>query len=209
MGCVGGSSWRDQHKDLKLAETEQDTVRKMKAQTVSQIAHHKTQQRAQQRAQQTQGLCCPKLQNLNLQNDQQTQRQLVVRGPVQTRLMVFWWMGSVLRQEDGRKGLATGQSQRWQKHVQFQEREKTVHENGHDGRCRHDQKTSQDNNNLDDMSYTLETHMEQNKSLTYEHYMGEEKENIDIKKCAGNYNKVPMNQQELKAIMLSRTTSND
>jgi len=44
--------------------------------------------------------------------------------------------------------------------MQFQEREKTVHENRHDGRCRHDQKTSRDNDRLDDMSYTLETYIE-------------------------------------------------
>ena len=68
--AVGGSSWRDQHRDLKLAETEQDIVRNMKAQTVSQIAHQNAHQSAQQQVQQTQWLCYPELQNLNLQNDQ-------------------------------------------------------------------------------------------------------------------------------------------
>jgi hypothetical protein len=42
----------------------------MKAQTVSQIAHQKAYQNAQQQVQQTQWLCYPELQNLNLQNDQ-------------------------------------------------------------------------------------------------------------------------------------------
>jgi hypothetical protein len=42
----------------------------MKAQTVSQIAHQKAHQSAQQQVQQTQWLCYPELQNLNLHNDQ-------------------------------------------------------------------------------------------------------------------------------------------
>ena len=64
--------------------------------------------------------------------------------------------------------------------MQFQEKKKTVHENGYDWRCRHDQKTSRDNDSLYNMSYALEMHMEQNKNLTYEYYMDEEKEIKDI-----------------------------
>ena len=47
---------------------------------------------------------------------------------------------------------------------------------------------SRDNDNLDDMSYTIETHMKYDENLIYKHYMGEKKENKDIQKCTGNYN---------------------
>ena len=68
--------------------------------------------------------------------------------------------------------------------------ERNFHGNGHDRRCKYDQKTNQDNGNLDDMNYILETHKEQSDSLTYEHYMVGETKSRDIQKHAGNHSQV-------------------
>ena len=67
---------------------------------------------------------------------------------------------------------------------------RNVHRSGQDRRCKYDQKTSQDNDSLDDMNYNLETQKKWSDSLTYKPYMVEETESIDIEKYAGKYNQV-------------------
>ena len=63
------------------------------------------------------------------------------------------------------------------------QREKCVHEIGHDGKCRCNQSTNQDNNSLGEMNCSLRTHMEWSDNLAYEHCKDEEEENKDIQKC--------------------------
>ena len=73
---------------------------------------------------------------------------------------------------------------------QTQRTGKLVHEIKHDGRCRYDQTINQDNDSLDEMSYSLRTHMEQSDSLTYEHCKDKVKESRDIKKYINKHNQM-------------------
>jgi hypothetical protein len=57
-----------------------------------------------------------------------------------------------------------------------------------DGRHKYDEKLNQDNNNQDEMSYILRTHMEKNGNPIYEHGMDAKRENKGTQKYAKNYN---------------------
>jgi hypothetical protein len=47
---------------------------------------------------------------------------------------------------------------------------------------------NQDNDNQDDMSYILRTHMERTENLIYEHDIDSKRENKDTQKYIENYN---------------------
>jgi len=53
--------------------------------------------------------------------------------------------------------------------IQICQKEKHVYENGHDGRYKCVEMLCQNNDNQDEKSYSLKTHMERNKSLIYDY----------------------------------------
>jgi hypothetical protein len=57
---------------------------------------------------------------------------------------------------------------------------KVVHEIERDEKCRCGQTTNQDNDNIDEMNYSLRTHMEWSDSLAYAHWKDKGKERRDI-----------------------------
>ena len=65
--------------------------------------------------------------------------------------------------------------------VQILQAETHFHENEHDGRRIYVETLNQDNDNQDKRNYTLRTHMELNRNLTYEHGMDAKKEKRDLK----------------------------
>jgi hypothetical protein len=73
--------------------------------------------------------------------------------------------------------------------VQSSQKERHFHENEHDERHKYDDKLNQDNDNQDEMSYILRTHMVKNGNPIYEHGMDTRRENKDTQKYAENYNK--------------------
>jgi len=73
--------------------------------------------------------------------------------------------------------------------VQISQKERHFHENEHDERHKYDDKLNQDNDNQDEMSYILRTHMVKNGNPIYEHGMDTRRENKDTQKYAENYNK--------------------
>jgi len=72
--------------------------------------------------------------------------------------------------------------------IQNSQKERHFHENKHDGRHKYDEKLNQDNDNQDEMSYILRTHMVKNINPICEHGMDARKENKDTQKYAENYN---------------------
>ena len=63
-----------------------------------------------------------------------------------------------------------------------------VHEIRHDKRCKYIETTCLDNSNQCERSYNSKTHMEKNKTITYEHYMDEEMESRDTHTYIKNHN---------------------
>jgi len=59
---------------------------------------------------------------------------------------------------------------------------KLVHESEHDGKCRCDEMTNQDNDSLNERNYNLKTHMEWIDSPTYDHCKDKVEENRDNQK---------------------------
>jgi hypothetical protein len=72
--------------------------------------------------------------------------------------------------------------------VQSSQTEKHFHENEHDGRHKYDEKQNEDNDNQDEMSYILRTHMENNENPICELGMDAKRENKGTQKYAENYN---------------------
>jgi hypothetical protein len=72
--------------------------------------------------------------------------------------------------------------------IQSLQKERQFHENKHDGRHKYDKKLNQGNNNQDEMSYNLRTHMVKNGNPICEHGMDARKENKDTQKYAESYN---------------------
>jgi hypothetical protein len=68
--------------------------------------------------------------------------------------------------------------------VQSSQKERYFHENEHDERHKYDDKLNQDNDNQDEMSYILRTHMVKNRNPIYEHGMDTRRENKDTQKYA-------------------------
>ena len=73
-------------------------------------------------------------------------------------------------------------------HVQTSQKERHFHENEHDGRHKYDEILNQDNDNQDEMSYSLKTHKEKSRNLIYEHDMDAKRGNKDTQKYVGSYN---------------------
>ena len=73
--------------------------------------------------------------------------------------------------------------------VQNSQKERYFYKNEHDGRHKYDEMLNQDNDNQDEMSYILRTHMENNRNPICEHGMDPERENKDTQKYAKNSNK--------------------
>jgi len=60
--------------------------------------------------------------------------------------------------------------------IQNSQKERCFHENEHDWRHKYDEMLNQDNDNQDEMSYILRTHMEKNGNPICEHGMDEKME---------------------------------
>jgi hypothetical protein len=77
----------------------------------------------------------------------------------------------------GRIGL---RNERWTvQYVQIYQKEKDVHKNEHDERYKCAEMRYQDNDNKDEKSYTLKTHMERNENLIYDYDRDAEMEKND------------------------------
>jgi hypothetical protein len=63
--------------------------------------------------------------------------------------------------------------------IQICQREKHVHENRHDEIYKYVEMLCLDNDNQDEKSYSLKTHMERNKSLIYDYDRNAEMKNKD------------------------------
>jgi len=72
--------------------------------------------------------------------------------------------------------------------IQNSQKERYFHENKHDGRHRYDDMLNQENDNQDEISYILRTHMEKNGNPICEHGMNAKRKNKDAQKYAENYN---------------------
>jgi hypothetical protein len=72
--------------------------------------------------------------------------------------------------------------------VQIYQEEKHFHKTGHDKQDKYVWTINQDIDNLNERYYILEKHKGMNENLTYEHCMGEEKENRDTRKYEETHN---------------------
>ena len=73
-------------------------------------------------------------------------------------------------------------------YVQNSQKERYFHENEHDRRHKYNEMLNQDNDNQDEMSYTLRTHMKRNGNPICDYDMDAKRENKDTQKYAKNYN---------------------
>jgi len=72
--------------------------------------------------------------------------------------------------------------------VQIYQEKKHFHKTGHDKQDKYVWTINQDIDNLNERYYILEKHKGMNENLTYEHCMGEEKENRDTRKYEETHN---------------------
>lgn len=72
--------------------------------------------------------------------------------------------------------------------VQIYQKKILVHENRHDKRHKYVEMWGQENDNQDERSYSLRTHMERNQNPTNEHDMEADTESKDTQIYAENYN---------------------